>query len=118
LAAIHVLHRVELVGQTLQYALNELAQIAPGWLKSRVPVEWFERYGRKVDDYRLPKTETDWTRWATPFNLDRRGNDPTEVQTCPASAIWRQVWAQPYELKGEQTVVWRPNATLLPSAHS
>src|SRR5512140_326782 len=59
LAAIHTLHRVELVGQTLQAALDDLATIAPMWLKSRVPMDWFERYGRKVDNYRLPKAEAE-----------------------------------------------------------
>ncbi len=124
LAAIHVLHRVELVGQTLQYALNELAKIAPTWLKSRVPVDWFERYGRKVDDYRLPKTEAERVPVAEQIGRDGQcllawiaeETTPTEVQTCPAVAILRQVWAQQYELNGEQAVVWRPNGTLLPSA--
>jgi transposase len=124
LAAIHVLHRVELVGQTLQYALNELAQIAPGWLKSRVPVDWFERYGRKVDDYRLPKTEAERVPVAEQIGRDGQRllawideeTTPTEVQTCPTIDILRQVWAQQYQLDSEQTVVWRPNGTLLPSA--
>ncbi len=124
LAAIHVLHRVELVGQTLQYALNDLAQIAPVWLKSRLSVDWFERYGRKLDDYRLPKTEAERLPVAQQLGQDGQrllawideDTTPTEIQTCPAIAILRQVWAQQYELDGEQAVVWRPNGTLLPSA--
>jgi transposase len=124
LAAIHVLHRVELVGQTLQYALNNLAQIAPAWLKSRVPMDWFERYGRKLDDYRLPKTEAERAPVAEQIGRDGQcllawideETTPTEVQTCPAIAILRQVWTQQYELNGEQAVAWRPNGTLIPSA--
>jgi transposase len=124
LAAIHVLHRVELVGQTLQYALNELAKIAPAWLKSRVPVDWFERYGRKLDDYRLPKTEAERLPVAEQIGQDGQrllawideAATPQAVQTCPAIDILRQVWAQQYERKGEQALVWRPNGTLLPSA--
>jgi hypothetical protein len=49
------LNRLELIGETLRAALNELATVAPEWLQSWVPGEWFERYGRLVDEYRLPK---------------------------------------------------------------
>jgi transposase len=43
LAAIRVLNRLELVAETLRAALNELATIAPAWLQSIVPPEWYER---------------------------------------------------------------------------
>src|SRR5258708_26651905 len=46
LAAIHTLQRLENVGQTLQLALNDFAQAAPGWLKGWVPEIWVERYKR------------------------------------------------------------------------
>ena len=59
LAAIHRLHRLELVGQTLQYTLNCLALLAPEWLKTHAPAEWWPRYERKIEDYRLPKAEAE-----------------------------------------------------------
>src|ERR687896_2298226 len=43
LAAIRVLNRLELVGETLRAALNELSSVAPEWLQSSVPLEWYER---------------------------------------------------------------------------
>ena len=43
LANIRVMNRAELVGETLCAALNELAEAAPGWLRTFVPVVWFER---------------------------------------------------------------------------
>lgn len=46
LAVVQNLNRLALVGRTLQYALNQLAQLAPDWLQENVPVVWFERYGR------------------------------------------------------------------------
>ncbi len=55
LAAIRNLNRLEGVGETLRAALNDLATVAPDWLRSWVPEEWFERYGRAVEEYRLPK---------------------------------------------------------------
>ena len=55
LASIRVLNRLELVGETLRAALNALAQEAPDWLRGVAEPVWFERYGRRVEDYRLPK---------------------------------------------------------------
>src|SRR5919109_3939010 len=37
LAAIRVLNRLELVGETLRHALNRLAVIAPDWLRAHAP---------------------------------------------------------------------------------
>ena len=55
LAAIRTLNRLEVMGETLRAALNALATIAPEWLQAWVPPVWFERYGRAVEEYRLPK---------------------------------------------------------------
>jgi transposase len=55
LTAARTLNRLELIGETLRAALNELATVAPEWLQSWVPMAWFEQYGRLVDEYRLPK---------------------------------------------------------------
>ncbi len=54
LAAIRVMNRLELIGETVRAALNELATIAPDWLRRVVPVEWFQRYSRRIEDDRLP----------------------------------------------------------------
>jgi transposase len=55
LAAIRVMNRLELVAETLRAALNELATTAPAWLQSIVPAEWYERYGKRIEDTRLPR---------------------------------------------------------------
>jgi transposase len=57
LAAVRVLNRLERVGETLRAALNELAVIAPEWLQALAPPEWYERYAKRVENYRLPKTD-------------------------------------------------------------
>src|SRR5579863_8932169 len=59
LAAIETLNRLELVGRTLQAGLEALAQQVLDWLKGQVSADWFDRYGRRVDEYRLPKKETE-----------------------------------------------------------
>ena len=55
LAAIRVLNRLELVAETLRAALNELAAIAPEWLRGVAPPAWYERYAKRIEDSRLPK---------------------------------------------------------------
>ena len=55
LAAVRVLNRLELVAETLRAALNELATVAPDWLRDVAPLEWYERYGKRIEDARLPR---------------------------------------------------------------
>ncbi|WP_204137732.1 IS1182 family transposase [Halomicronema sp. CCY15110] len=55
LAAIRNLNRLEGVGETLRATLNDLATVAPNWLSEWVPGEWFDRYSRAIEEYRLPK---------------------------------------------------------------
>jgi transposase len=55
LAAIRALNRLELLGETLRAALNELAAVAPDWLRGTAPDAWYERYARRVEDDRLPR---------------------------------------------------------------
>ena len=57
LATVCDLNRIELLAETLRAALNAIAVIAPNWLRALAPAEWHERYDRRVEDRRLPKTE-------------------------------------------------------------
>lgn len=54
LAAIRTLNRLSCVGETLRQALNALAAEAPDWLRDHVPHDWFDRYGRRLEEARLP----------------------------------------------------------------
>ena len=62
LAAVRTLNRLTCVGETLRHALNDIAQVAPAWLQAQVNGDWYERYGCRFEDYRLPKNEK--ARWA------------------------------------------------------
>src|SRR5262249_508877 len=57
--AVRALNQLELVGETLRATLNVLATVAPDWLQEQVPAEWYERYGERMEDYRLPKDKTE-----------------------------------------------------------
>jgi len=57
LAAIRVLNRLELVGETIRATLNELSTVAPEWVQSIAPSDWYKRYGRRIEDDRLPQSK-------------------------------------------------------------
>jgi transposase len=58
LAAVHDLHLLELVAETLRATLDDLAAVVPDWLRQVAQPAWFKRYGRRVEDYRLPSGKT------------------------------------------------------------
>ena len=59
LAAIRPINRLETLGETMRAALNSLAVVAPNWLAKRLKKDWFDRYGRRVENYRLPKLDSE-----------------------------------------------------------
>jgi transposase len=102
LAAIRVLNRLELVGETLRAALDELATVAPAWLRAAVPEAWHERYARRVEDNRLPRTEAGREAYARTvgedgFALLARLDEPEApdgLRRLPKVEALRQVWAR------------------------
>jgi transposase len=46
--------RLEFVGETMRAALNAVATSAPQWLIEHTRPDWLERYGARVEQYRLP----------------------------------------------------------------
>jgi transposase len=104
LAAIRVLNRLELVGETLRHALNSLAVVAPDWLRAHVPPEWFDRYGARVEHYHLPKTTAAREALAATIGADGRrllqaveaATDLPWLPQVPAVKTLRQVWAEQY----------------------
>src|SRR3954453_12682171 len=101
LASIRVLTRLELLGETLRAALNELAAAAPDWLRGAAPRAWYERYARRVEDGRLPRAAAEREAYARAvgedgFGLLARLDRPetaAELRGLPKVLILRQVWA-------------------------
>ena len=100
LAAIQVLNRLELVGETLRHALNTLAAVAPDWLQSWVPAEWFARYSHRFEEYRLPDALTARTALAEQVGADGRAllamafasETDAWLAQVPAVETLRRVW--------------------------
>jgi hypothetical protein len=58
LASVRALNRQELVGRTLQAALDAIAIVMPDWLREWAAPEWYTRYSQPLTEFRLPqKTE-------------------------------------------------------------
>jgi len=123
LAAIRTLNRLEGVGETLRAVLNTLATVAPDWLRSWVPHEWFDRYERAVDEYRLPKGIAARQEYAETIGRDGMQllitlyddeTTPLWLRQIPVVDILRQTWMHQYYVDNSQ-VCWR-TATDLPPA--
>ena len=88
----------------MRAALNEVATVAPEWLQATAPAAWYERYGRPVENYRLPKTETARQDLAATISADGQqllnavdmAAEQTELAQLPAVQVLRQVWTAQY----------------------
>ena len=64
LASTRTLGLLELIGETLRAALNEIATLEPQWLKSVVPPVWHDHYDKRVEDTRLPRGDKEREQYA------------------------------------------------------
>jgi hypothetical protein len=90
LAAIRVMNRLELVAETLRAALNALATVAPAWLQALAPLAWYERYGKRIEDTRLPQGQASRDAYAQMgrvsdlyFHWEVCHGDSTLERRCP-----------------------------------
>jgi len=124
LAAVRQMNRLERVGETLRAALNALATVVPDWLLGQVTPDWFDRYGPRFEQYRLPKKKAEQEALATEIGADGYHllsalyeTAPTWLQEVPAVETLRQVWVQQYYLH-EGQVQWRTAKDSPPSSQT
>lgn len=124
LAATRELNRLELVGETLRHALEVLAVAYPAWLRQQVHPDWFDRYGARFDDYRLPQTGSQRQALATAIGHDGayllqqiQATPATPGQRdLPAISALGQIWRQQYYFEVEGQLRWRQKEQGLPPA--
>jgi transposase len=105
LAAIRVMNRLELVAETLRAALNELATVAPTWLQELAPLAWYERYGKRIEDTRLPQGQASRDAYAQMVGEDgfalldalEAPATPESLRALPLITTLRQTWQRHYE---------------------
>jgi transposase len=123
LAAVRELNRLELVTEALRAALEALAVAAPTWLEGFVPDQWYERYGQRARDWRLPKAEAARAAQAVTVGSDGfallegvyAAQAPSWLREVPAVQTLRLTWIQQY-YRDQQGLRWRSKQELPPGA--
>jgi transposase len=107
-AAVRALTLLELVGETMRSTLNELAVLAPDWLKTILKPAWVKRYGRRFDGYGLPKSKP--KREALAVTIGEDGFFLLQAAYAPEAPmvlsesrmleVLRRIWVQQYYWDG------------------
>jgi transposase len=121
--AIRSLNRLELIGETMRHALNSLAVLAPEWLLAHSQPGWLDRYGTRVQEYRLPTSISQRDAYAQQVGADglsllQAVDDPSApvwVREVPAVQILRRVWWQQYTWRDAAQLRWRQTEELPPA---
>src|ERR671929_1140238 len=121
LAAVHDLHLLELVAETLRATLDDLAAVVPTWLRRIARPDWFERYGRRIEDYRLPKRRDEREALALVVGADGFAlldaldapDAPLAARAVPMVATLRDVWRIHYAREADGPR-WRAGRELPP----
>ncbi len=124
LAAIRPLNRLETLGETFRAALNSLTLAAPDWLIKHLKKTWFDRYGRRMENYRLPKLDSERESLGNQIGADGFArvkaifapNAPEWLRCLPAVEILRLVWVQQFYAPVDGLVQWRVPKDMPPSA--
>jgi transposase len=123
LAHVRAVNRLECVGETLRHALNRLATVAPAWLQRHCLPAWEERYGRRLDDTRLPTSQEDRQAYAQEVGADGYAllsalyapHAPVWLREEPAVETLRRVWVQQFYREAD-CVRWRTEREGIPPA--
>lgn len=123
LGNLRMLNQVDLIGETLRASLNALAVAAPDWLRETAPAAWYERYGQRMDSWRLPRSAA--AREALGLQIAQDGSallrtiyaptSPAYLRHLPAVKILRQVWVQQILYSEDNIMLRGPDN--IPPAH-
>jgi transposase len=121
LGAVHDLHLLELVAETMRATLDDLAAVAPDWLKGIAKPEWFKRYAHRIEDYSLPKTKEKREALALEVGDDgfylldalEAKIAPVETAVVDTVSTLRDVWRVHYE-RVNNHARWRAGTELPP----
>jgi transposase len=120
LAAIRTMNRLELVTETLRATLNELATVAPDWLRTIGPAEWYDRYRQRAEESRLPKGAPARREFAETVARDGETliqalEDQPHLRSLPKVTVLRQVWERHFvrsAVEAGAPLTWRAEADL------
>ena len=121
LSSIRVMNRLETVVETMRAVLNELAILAPDWLRSVALPEWQMRYTIRAEQSRLPLREKE--RAAYGEKVGRDGvhllklieSEQPQLLDLEIVGTLRKVWKVHYMFDEDDEPHWRA-ASQLPKA--
>ncbi|MFI6663313.1 IS1182 family transposase [Streptomyces sp. NPDC050523] len=124
LAAVRTLSRLELVGETLRAALEELAEAVPAWLTPLIEPEWAKRYGRRVEIGKIPGGKAAVSARAEEFGRDGQkiltaawaASTPIHLRLLPQVEVLRQVWVHHFYWDADGSLRWRDGHALPPAS--
>lgn len=104
LGAVRQLNRIEIVGERLRQALNELSEFAPEWVQAMAKPEWFARYGRRFEQMRLPKEPVERQALLVTMGEDgaflleavQTAAQAKQLRELPGVEFLRRMWIQQY----------------------
>jgi transposase len=115
-AAVRDLNRLEMVAETVRAALEALAAAAPQWLADHVDAALVKRYAARIDEWRLPNSQTKRRALGARTGVDgyrllqavADAQAPAWLRQIPAVDVLRRVWIQQYVIDGPgREVIWR-----------
>lgn len=124
LGLLRELNRLERVTETLRTALEALAVAAPAWLQGWVPPAWTTRYGRRIEEYRLPKGKAERQAFGAQVGADgwallaalTDAAGLSDLAALPAVQLLRQIWHQQFTSPDAAGGVQLKAASALPPA--
>ncbi|MGW4568734.1 IS1182 family transposase [Streptomyces sp. NPDC004561] len=106
LAAIRAVNHKEMLGETLRAALNALATAFPEWLAAQVSPDWFDRYGHRVEESRLPRGVRKRREWVQQAGVDGMRlmeaifspQAPPGARSLKAVELLRLIWVHNFQV--------------------
>lgn len=113
LGAIRAIKRIECVGEAMRHALNTLAVVAPDWALENTQPDWVDRYGSKIEEYRLPKSKSSREAYFHQVGADGQEllnaiySSDEWLRMLPALETMRRIWVQNYTWTQNGQLRWR-----------
>src|SRR5262249_46931707 len=97
--------------------------VGQDWVRVNIPSEWGDRYGKRVDEWRLPEKEKDREIYIQMVGQDGAAlldavwseEAPGWMRSLPAVETLRRMWVQQF-MVAEGAVLLRPSEDLPPSS--
>ena len=118
LSSIRVMNRLEVVTETMRAALNQLAVVAPDWLKSAALPEWRARYNTRAEQGHFPSGEKAKLDYGEAVGRDGAyllkltQSEQPQLAHLEIIGTLRKVWEIHYSRYENGEVLWRTDSQL------